>query len=75
MPMCAICAAPGMLADTDILIWLFRGRESAREALEDCQTVELSAVTYIELAQGSRTRTNSRICAKASARTAGAFSL
>jgi len=45
-----------MLADTDILIWLFRGRQSAQEALEDCQTVELSAVTYIELVQGSRNK-------------------
>ncbi len=56
MPLCAICADPGMLADTDILIWLFRGRQSAQEALEDCQTIELSTITYIELVQGSRNK-------------------
>ena len=48
------CAIPGMLADTDVLIWFFRGKPSARTVLEECQTVELSAVTYMELAQGAR---------------------
>lgn len=43
-----------MLVDTDVLIWFFRGQESARQAIEDCRRVELSAVTYMELVQGVR---------------------
>ena len=43
-----------MLIDTDVLVWLFRGRESARQAIEDCGNIELSAVTYMELVQGVR---------------------
>lgn len=43
-----------MLADTDVLIWFFRGRRSARSALQKCAAVELSAITYMELAQGVR---------------------
>ncbi len=49
------CAAgAGMLIDTDVLIWLLRGKLSARRALEKCDTVQLSAVTYMELVQGMR---------------------
>ena len=43
-----------MLVDTDVLIWLFRGRSSARQAIAECRPVELSAVTYMELVQGVR---------------------
>ena len=50
-----------MLVDTDVLIWLFRGRESAREAVAGCQDVKLSAVTYIELVQGVRNRDELRL--------------
>ena len=49
-------AIPGMLADTDVLIWFFRGKQSARKVLEEHRTVELSAVTYMELAQGTRNK-------------------
>ena len=45
-----------MLADTDVLLWFFRGKQSARTVLEECQTVELSTVTYMELAQGARNK-------------------
>lgn len=45
-----------MLVDTDVLIWLFRGRESARRAVVGLDTVSLSAVTYMELVQGMRDR-------------------
>ena len=49
------CAkAGGMLVDTDVLIWFLRGQHSARKALVECRFVELSAVTYMELAQGVR---------------------
>ena len=43
-----------MLLDTDVLVWFFRGRESARAALAECASVELSAVSYMELVQGVR---------------------
>ena len=43
-----------MLIDTDVLIWFLRGRSSARDAIQECRSVELSAVTYMELVQGVR---------------------
>ena len=43
-----------MLIDTDVLIWFLRGRRSARDAIAECPSVELSAVTYMELVQGVR---------------------
>ena len=49
-----IYAERAMLIDTDVVVWLFRGRESARSTIIDCPTVELSAVTYMELVQGVR---------------------
>ena len=45
------------MIDTDVLIWLLRGRDSARAALHACSSVELSAVTYMELVQGVRNKT------------------
>ena len=50
-----------MLVDTDVLIWLFRGRNSARAAVAGCPDVKLSAVTYIELVQGVRNRDELRL--------------
>ena len=41
-----------MLVDTDVLIWFLRGRNSALDALRRCASVELSAVSYMELVQG-----------------------
>ena len=43
-----------MLLDTDVLVWFLRGRESALAAVADCANVELSAVSYMELVQGVR---------------------
>ena len=43
-----------MLLDTDVLVWFFRGRESAQAAVDECSTVRLSAVSYMELVQGAR---------------------
>ena len=45
-----------MLVDTDVLIWLLRGRSSAKAAIEACPSVELSAITYMELLQGVRSK-------------------
>lgn len=50
------CANPAMLVDTDVLIWFFRGERSAQAVLDECQTVELSAVSYMELVQGARNK-------------------
>ena len=50
-----------MLIDTDVLIWLFRGRESARRAVERVDRVELSAITYMELVQGMRDKGELRL--------------
>jgi predicted nucleic acid-binding protein len=50
-----------LLIDTDVLIWLFRGRDSARKVLEKCSSIELSAVTYMELVQGMRNKDEFRL--------------
>ena len=53
--MSEICAKGArMLIDTDVLIWFLRGRSSARDAIGKCPSVELSAVTWMELVQGVR---------------------
>ena len=50
-----------MLADTDVLIWFLRGKHSARAMLEECASVQFSAVTYMELAQGARSQSELRL--------------
>lgn len=45
-----------MLIDTDVLIWLFRGRVSAKKAIDSVDAVELSAISYMELVQGMRNK-------------------
>jgi len=45
-----------MLIDTDVLIWLFRGHIKAKTSIEKCKTIELSAITYMELVQGMRNK-------------------
>lgn len=60
--MCANCAKDAsLLIDTDVLIWLLRGRDSARTAVEACPAVALSAITYMELLQGVRNATELRL--------------
>lgn len=54
----------GMLIDTDVLIRLFRGRASARRAIERCEAVQLSAITYMELVQGMRNKDEFRALRK-----------
>jgi len=43
-----------MLFDTDVLIWLFRGSESAARLVEGAREPAVSVVTYMELLQGAR---------------------
>ena len=50
-----------MLIDTDVLIWLFRGHEQALQAIQNCESVSLSAVTYMELVQGMRSKQEFRL--------------
>jgi predicted nucleic acid-binding protein len=45
-----------MLIDTDVLIWMTRGHEGAATRLQTITPWRISAVTYIELAQGCRNR-------------------
>lgn len=49
-----ICVDRAMLVDTDVLVWFFRGAESARLAVAGHADVGLSAVSYMELLQGVR---------------------
>ena len=43
-----------MMIDSDVLVWLTRGHVGAAERLHALPAWRISAVTYIELAQGCR---------------------
>jgi predicted nucleic acid-binding protein len=45
-----------MLIDTDVLIWMTRGHAGAAARLQAIVPWRISAVTYIELAQGCRNK-------------------
>lgn len=45
-----------MLVDTDVLIWYMRGNENAYDAIESLDRFSISAVTYMELVQGMRNK-------------------
>jgi predicted nucleic acid-binding protein len=45
-----------MLIDSDVLVWLTRGHPGAAERLRQLTPWRISAVTYIELAQGCRNK-------------------
>ena len=45
-----------MLIDTDVLIWMTRGHTGAAARLQTLLPWRISAVTYIELAQGCRNK-------------------
>jgi len=50
-----------MLVDTDVFIWLFRGSEKAASRLRQCDSIALSAVSYMELVQGMRNKEEFRL--------------
>ena len=45
-----------MLLDTDFLIWCIRGNPKALIWLDGFEDISLSAITYIELIQGTRNK-------------------
>jgi predicted nucleic acid-binding protein len=45
-----------MLLDTDFLIWCIRGNSNALVWLDEFEEIHLSAITYMELVQGTRTK-------------------
>jgi hypothetical protein len=45
-----------MLVDSDVLIWYLRGNENAAEFLNGLATLDVSAVSYMELVQGCRNK-------------------
>lgn len=45
-----------MLFDTDVIIWSFRGNRRAASQIDACLERFVSAVSYMELLQGSRNR-------------------
>jgi hypothetical protein len=46
-----------MLIDSDVLVWLTRGHPGAAQRLHEIRPWRISVVTYIELAQGCRDKT------------------
>ena len=46
-----------MLVDTDVLIWHLRGYAQATRRLDQLDSLALSAVSYLELLQGMRSKT------------------
>lgn len=46
-----------MIIDTDVLIWELRGNQKAREIIYDNIPFKISVVTYMELVQGMRNKT------------------
>ena len=46
-----------MLVDSDVLIWSMRGHAGAVNALSAISLLRMSVVTYMELAQGCRNKT------------------
>lgn len=45
-----------MLIDSDVLVWLTRGHPGAAKRLRQLQAWRISAVTYMERAQGCRNK-------------------
>lgn len=45
-----------MLVDTDVLIWHLRGNPRAAQRLDNLARLTLSAVSYLELLQGMRSK-------------------
>lgn len=46
-----------MIFDSDVLIWFLRGNQAAARAVNEARERSLSVVSYMELLQGARDRT------------------
>ena len=54
-----------MLIDTDVLIWYMKGNKKAYNAIENLENFFISVVTYMELVQGMRNKTELNTLRKA----------
>lgn len=54
-----------MLVDTDVLVWYLRGNERARAVIERLPSFSVSVVTYMELVQGMRDKSELRALRRA----------
>jgi predicted nucleic acid-binding protein len=54
-----------MLIDTDVLIWYMRGNEKAFDTVRSSGIFSISAVTFMELAQGMRNKREMAVLRKA----------
>lgn len=50
-----------MIVDTDVFIWYFRGNLKAEHMLSKMESIEVSAVTLMELIQGVKNKQELRI--------------
>jgi predicted nucleic acid-binding protein len=53
-----------VLIDTDVLIWYLRGNENAQKIVEANIPFKISAVTYFELMQGMKNKSELKILQK-----------
>ncbi|MBO7655707.1 MAG: type II toxin-antitoxin system VapC family toxin [Kiritimatiellae bacterium] len=49
-----------MIFDTDVMIWAFRGDTKALDAIDAAPRRSVSAITYMELLQGARNKSEIR---------------
>jgi len=56
-----LVTASGVLIDSDVLIWLARGNARALAAVESIADSYISAISYMELVQGCRNKTELRL--------------
>lgn len=60
-----VVAASGVLIDSDVLIWFARGNARAVAKLRGLADSYISAVSYMELAQGCRNKAELKVLQKA----------
>ena len=60
-----LIAASGVLVDSDVLIWTLRGHAPAVARMEGLADWHISAVSYMELAQGCRNKAELKAMQKA----------
>ena len=61
----SLVSSQGVLIDSDVLIWLMRGNAAALAAVSSETDWTLSAVSYMELVQGCRNKTELKALQKA----------